>query len=311
MTPDLSGNTALKFTHTLSKLRYLHIRGIATIIEKFVNIVPLPARTGPVIVSTSHGFKLVVDPLRDKGIEESVFKYGSYEEGTLAIIKALLSVSDPNGVFIDVGANIGLISLFVSKSFNNTFKIHAFEPLPSTFSILEKNIKLNNAANIIPMRNALGSANSKTQIFESTSVNRGASGFIRDSEKAAGFETEIFRLDDFVNENKIELINCIKIDVEGWELEVLRGSGEIFSTPAAPACIIEYSPDRETFGGDAIDIYRFFKVKNNYRVFRLSHGKEKPSHLAEVYDISGLPKHDNIVCLKERHISLLPPKIFK
>jgi|GEM_PF-1331774 len=310
MIKDLSTNKLLQISHTFSKLRLIHIKGAARIIQKLISLLPLPKPTGPVIVSTLHGYKLIVDPLKDKGIEDSLFRYGTYEEGTLNLIQKLLTFADPKGVFIDVGANIGLISLFVSRTFSNSIRIYAFEPLPSTFNILNENIKLNEVNNIIPLRKGLGSSNKNAEIFESNSINRGASSFVKESTNVDGFQTEIIKLDDFVQDESIDSINCIKIDVKGWELEVLKGAESIFSAPNAPACIIEYSIERTTFGGQVTDIYHYFKKVNNFSVFKLTHGKEKPSKLVKVSDLQYLPDHDNIICLTEKHIANLPKKIF-
>ena len=111
-------------------------------------------------------------------------------------------------------------------------------------------------------------------------------------------------------ENRINRVDCIKIDVEGWELEVLKGAANTLSGPTAPICIIEYSTLHPTYGGDTQDIYTLLCENNSYRIFCLKRGKEKPSRLLEIEDKENLPKHDNLFCFMPEHIEKLPSRIF-
>lgn len=110
---------------------------------------------------------------------------------------------------IDVGANYGDSSIWWSKVFGA--KVIAFEPLEDIFRILVENIKMNRA-NVIPFNLALGTGKPITGVAEGSMFT-----------KNQGDNTKMLhskRLDDF----RFGKIDLLKIDVEGFEIEVLEGS---------------------------------------------------------------------------------------
>ena len=72
----------------------------------------IPKPKGPRLVHTIYGFDIIcMDPVNDKGVERPLYLTGTYETGTLSVIDKCLREGD---IFIDVGANIGLMSIFSS-----------------------------------------------------------------------------------------------------------------------------------------------------------------------------------------------------
>uniref|UniRef100_UPI00404729D4 FkbM family methyltransferase n=1 Tax=Orrella sp. TaxID=1921583 RepID=UPI00404729D4 len=133
----------------------------------------------------------------------------------------LIDCFSTNGCCIDVGANIGMTSLLMSSLFND---VYSFEPAPSTFSLLKKNIENNNIQNIQLFNIGLGSEVFSTEI-QFAEGNR-SGGFINNITKASeGHVTENIRVEvgDAILEQHHLLPSFIKIDVEGYELHTLRG----------------------------------------------------------------------------------------
>lgn len=305
---DYSNHIGLKTCHELGQIRHLPIRGADRITQFLTKIVPKPNPKGACIIKTIHGFRILIDPILDKGLERALFIYGTYEEGTLRIMNHILR---DGGIFIDIGANIGLMSLHAAKILNGRGKVLSFEPLSSTYDILLQNIKLNNFGNIEAENIAIGSKNGNVDIFDNIAITRGSSSLIKPNYTESSNRIPIKRLDEYLEEHRINSnINCIKIDVEGWELEVLKGANTTLSDPDAPICIIECSTLHPMYGGDTQDIYTFLRNINSYRIFRLAKGKEWPSKLLEVEDKENLPKHDNLFCFLPKHIKELPGRIF-
>lgn len=123
-------------------------------------------------------------------------------------------------VIIDIGANIGLYSLLAAKS-NRNCKVFSFEPNPDTYKRFEYNIRLNNIENIYPYKLAVSDFNGLSYFKKSknTWVSK-----ITDSKDMETIEVDTITLDEIIKDNSIEIIDLLKIDVEGSELNVIKGS---------------------------------------------------------------------------------------
>lgn len=147
--------------------------------------------------------------------------YFNYHEPL--IFKFLDKYLSPGMTYIDVGANIGLYSLFVAKRVGSEY-VYAFEPQPNVYAKALENINKNNIKNIKIENIGLGKCNSVCKMH----IDRdSAKSYIKSSESIhfedSAIEVSIMSFDDYVMEKKIKKIDYIKIDVEGFEYEVLLG----------------------------------------------------------------------------------------
>jgi FkbM family methyltransferase len=124
-------------------------------------------------------------------------------------------------VFIDVGANIGYYTLVASKLVGSSGRIHAIEPVPSTAAILRANIKLNNCSNVFVHDVAAWSSKGKLVLRIPKSWYGSASFLCNGMSVTVNATT----LDELLQSE--DSVSCMKIDVEGAELEVLRGAKNI------------------------------------------------------------------------------------
>ncbi len=132
------------------------------------------------------------------------------------------------GTFIDVGAAIGNHSLFFAKCCNAD-KVYAFEPVPALFDHLVQNIEANGIANIAARNIALGERAMQVGLLPSNvAPEKGGMLMTRIDESGSGVRME--RLDDVLREEGLQEVKCIKIDVEGYSLPVLRGARETIAT---------------------------------------------------------------------------------
>ena len=157
---------------------------------------------------------------------------------------------------------------------------------------------------------ALGASKGTTTIHASEN-NLGAASLIP-SETLTGHEStiNIEELDDFVSKKQIGPIRMIKIDVEGWEIEVLKGSKNVLTRADAPILCIECSELRPMHGGTVEDLYTFIQEINQYQIYRLARGKERISKLLKIKKLSGLPKHDNLFCFLPCHKETIDQSLF-
>lgn len=248
------------------------------------------------------GFQLYVNPRYDKGIERKLYLTGSYEKRLLKLPKVLVN---PGDVIVDAGANIGLISIFCAIKAGNNGIVLSFEPHPETFPILQKNIAINGLSQITAFKNALGSSPGSARIYSNIQINRGAASLVEFQKDSPSFDIEILTLDDVLKQQNILHLNLIKIDVEGFEMEVLKGAEEILTKENGPILVVECSNSRNNFKYGMVDLFDFLTKKYQYQVYKFDLSKEKISKLIKVECVEELPEHDNIIALKNEHLPIL------
>ena len=155
---------------------------------------------------------------------------GRYENDMLIVLKEFIKKRIPNSnnfSLIDIGANIGNHSIFFSDFFR---KIYAFEPNPLTYEILKLNSKFaTKKGNIIPYKIGLSNKNGKVH-FKVNHTNLGRSAIVNFNKDISHskdiIEIKVNCADKIKSLEDID-IGCIKIDVEGHEIEALMGAEEI------------------------------------------------------------------------------------
>lgn len=126
---------------------------------------------------------------------------------------------------IDVGTNVGETLLNFAK-INRDGRNIGFEPVPYLYEKAKANIGVNKFTNIELVNKGLSSRN-ETLSFNETAENNSGGIFLTRDNFAAGRAVEVLTLDEFVDENRVEKISLIKIDVEGFEMEVLKGASDV------------------------------------------------------------------------------------
>lgn len=130
-----------------------------------------------------------------------------------------IDIQQKGCVLLDIGANIGIFSLAAARLFPDT-RIYAFEPNPEAYSRLVRNLGLNNTANVHPVNRAVYSQCGVVGFSDGSSTSMGS---VIDS---GTLSVEAVTLDSLCSQKAIDHIGLIKIDVEGAEVEVLRGARE-------------------------------------------------------------------------------------
>lgn len=149
-----------------------------------------------------------------------VMNFGKVEEIETDIIKKLVK---NNFVFVDVGANIGWHSINLAKKYKN-IKIYAFEPIPATFQMLNRNISLNKIRNINSFNKGLYNQNVTRSIFYDPSLSGNASlKNVKKKIKITKIKCKMATMDSIFYKNK-KKVDFIKCDVEGSEYLFLKGA---------------------------------------------------------------------------------------
>ena len=124
--------------------------------------------------------------------------------------------------------------------------IYAFEPTKENFALLEQTLKLNNSKRIKPVNKGLGAKAGKLEIHYRAD-NIGGSSAVFSDESTLAETTQITTLEEFVRENKIE-VGFIKVDVEGFEMEFLKGAKETICTQKPAMLLSIYHQASDYFG---------------------------------------------------------------
>jgi FkbM family methyltransferase len=268
------------------------IKGFRFFAERLPHwLLPNPKTQGQMKLRTLHGFDLLIDPSQDTGVEYALYCRGTYEEGILDYIGKNYT---GQGAFIDVGANIGLMSLYVATHFPDA-SVHAFEAHPLTMDIFKENLALNHATQVTPYAFALGSQEGSGMIYTDHGQNRGGASLVGSDTLSEGFEISLHRLDDL----QLNPVEIIKLDVEGYELEVFKGAEKTLRRDR-PTLIVEVSAGRVHERALSHEIYDFIQALGAYKIYKLKGGKERRSSLVEVRSYQELPAHDNLICVAEK-----------
>lgn len=286
----------------ISSLLDIDIRGFRKIAHHLPRLL-IPSPKEDCIMLTRYGFWLHIDPVKDKGVERSIYYTGTYEKGALALMKRILREGD---VFVDVGANIGLMSVYAARLLGPSGQVLAFEPNPETAGILEENIRINRLTNIESIRYAVGKTPGRALIYDRWDSNRGSASLIKPANPAESHEIQVCTLSEYYKTGKRKTPRLIKFDIEGFELEALEGALDLLNSADPPVLMVECSQTRENTFGDTTDpLYEFLVGLSHYRIFKGRKDKSRVSKLVEVQKMNELPVHDNIYCLTEQHLSEL------
>lgn len=202
----------------------------------------------------------------------------------------LLRLDPAPKTIIDVGANMGEISLRFAQQFPNA-RILSFEPHPVTFKKLKTNWNKNAFKNITLLNLGLGSQTGEVYFEERSNGNLGMNRVTADREKSA-HQIHITTLDLFFQENNLSDASIIKIDVEGYEHEVLKGARNLLNQ-YKPLLFIELDNDNLIEQGSSATALVQFIQSFGYCIEHAESGER-------ITEKSNLEKsHFDIICRPE------------
>jgi FkbM family methyltransferase len=185
----------------------------------------------------------------------------------------------PGEVLYDIGANVGAVSLIAALRPQGPMHVIAFEPGAATFAVLCSNIVLNHAGErISPLCVMLGE---RTQLgrFGYSDLEAGAAlhaggGDAIPSEVAYWQPVLMFSLDDLVEGFGLPRPNRMKIDVDGAEMNVLRGAGRVLSDSGLKSILVELNASAETAIEALLEAHGLHRVET----YRETEGDRRPGY---------------------------------
>lgn len=180
----------------------------------------------------------------------SSFIAAVFGQRDLNIVRFWNRVLPPGSVLFDVGANIGLYTVPAGRKVGDAGRVVGFEAHPWIYGFLSGNVARNCGANVTVENLAVGDSSGETSIaFNARNI--GETRVALDDE--AGVRVRIVTLDDYCRQHAITRVDYVKIDVEGYEANVLRGArqlmadndGIVIQTECEPAHLGRYGRPSE------------------------------------------------------------------
>ena len=183
------------------------------------------------------GFRFVVPSLREP-ISSSLLVNGTYEP---LLCRALSQVLKPDGVFFDVGANVGFFSLLAAHRLVPGGRVAAFEASPRIFSCLERNAQAQPRAGLMLFHRAVTERSGDEMSFFDAPETKFGMGSLANRFGSHAAVVKSISLDDAAEQMGVARVDAIKVDVEGFELGVFRGARRLLAMTPAPVIFFEFN----------------------------------------------------------------------
>jgi FkbM family methyltransferase len=163
-----------------------------------------------------------------------------YEKENYDLVKKHVK---PGIDIIDVGAHLGVFSVICSKLVEGKGKIVCLEPTPGTYSVLRQTLKMNHCLNVQALQAAVSENNGKAIFYVGSIAGCNSNSLLKNSsdKEQATYEVEVYTIDHITSVNALKP-SLIKIDVEGSELDALRGGKNTFEK-YGPVLILSLHPE--------------------------------------------------------------------
>jgi FkbM family methyltransferase len=187
-----------------------------------------------------------------------------YEPETFLFFRNYLK---PGDVVLDIGAHIGLFSVVTSRLVGENGRVFAFEPTPFTREVLTDVIRLNKCeANVEIRPEAVADKVGTTFFFDTGTEVSNANSLVKTERSKEKIEIPVTSVDEFVAERGLN-VNCLKIDVEGAEFDLLRGARRVFADQR-PVARLGLHPESMAANGHSLkmiwDILEDYRYRAEY-----------------------------------------------
>src|SRR6266849_3209453 len=242
-------------------------------------------RDGQIIVRDVHGIRFVLYPFDRLNLLRLVRR-----PNDIAEFQAIPLLVQPGNVAFDIGANVGLYSVLLSRLCGPTGRVWAFEPVPETYWRLHETLALNRCGNVTALQEAVYETDGvvRVNVFEPEHSEWNTLGkpTMRANDgspvlPSTAVDVPSVTLDQFCKRKGIERINFLKVDVEGFEMSVFVGAQRLLREHRVDYICFEIS--QEPLKGAGLESKRVFEALelHGYNVyhFEKKNGRfEGPSH---------------------------------
>jgi FkbM family methyltransferase len=202
-------------------------------------------------------------------VEWHVMIFGTYEPELRTVLRSVLPAK---GTAVDIGANVGWHTLLMAKLVGESGRVIAVEPNPSVRNRLHENVDLNRFKNVSILPCAVGASEQPLDFYgpEADDPDSGNGHVVdhRAGARKANIRVDASTLDAIADAAKIERLDTIKIDVEGYEWPVFCGGANTIAK-FRPHILFEFNKEYAVRGGGTQNLIAEFFRDHRYRLFAI------------------------------------------
>lgn len=224
---------------------------------------------------------------------------GVYEPFETELVKKEIKNGD---VVLDIGANIGYFTLIFAKIVGEEGKVFAFEPDPTNFSLLKKNVEINGYQNVILIQKAVSNKTGKIKLYLSEENLAGHRIYNLHGDRKS-IEIEAIQLDDYF-ENYNGKIDFIKMDIEGAEGQAIQGMFNLLKKNKTVKIVTEFLPIALKISGIEPIEYLKMLIEHGFKLYHINEQKNRiePVDIPKLLETYTPEKGNftNLLCVKEK-----------
>lgn len=231
-----------------------------------------------IILVKVQGDKMYID-MSDPSIPKELYLTGIHEREVTPLFKRVVK---EGMTVIDIGAHIGYYTLLAANLVGEKGRVFAFEPGSGNYSLLVRNIEVNEYENVIPLNKAVSNKSGTAKLFL-CSDNKGDHRLWPSCEDREWVEVEIISLDKFF-ESYDTKIDVIKMDIQGGEMAALQGMDKLIMRNLNLKIITEFWPSGIEETGFLATEFLNKLIKYDFKLYHISHEIE-PTDFAHLMKI--------------------------
>jgi FkbM family methyltransferase len=239
-----------------------------------------------------QGLKMELDPAQ-MGVVPELLRDGIFERCETELIRSLLK---PGHVVVDVGGNIGYYSLIAADIVGSAGRVYTFEPEPSNFAFLERNVQINAFRNITLERFALSNTRESKRLFLN-STNSGGHHLYDAGEGEESVTVETITLDEYLAGKELP-VHLVKMDIEGFEPFAFEGMKRVLAANPGVRLLTEFFPNMMATAGASSQDYLNGLKQLGFSLLLVDevHNTTRPATEADIFAYCEKHLYANLLC---------------
>lgn len=198
-------------------------------------------------------------------------------------------------IVVDIGSHVGYYTLLAARAVGDKGKVFCFEPDPSNYALLLKNIEKNNYNNVVPVQKAVTDTTGSIKLF----IAKDPSGHSiwSDNPQQKSIVVDSTTIDDFFAGRDYPL-HVMKIDVEGAEMTVLQGMRNILAKNRQLIIFTEFNPGALTRAGFSPIEYLQMLINYGFNINAINEQKQslEPTDISHIMKMCKNIEYVNLLC---------------